>query len=34
MLDNSELADPSLSDVVADEGWGREVGLSYFGTFF
>jgi hypothetical protein len=34
MLDNSGLADPSLSDVVVDEGWGREVGLSYFSTFF
>lgn len=34
MLDNTELADPRLSDVVADEGWGREVGLSYFATFF
>lgn len=33
MLDNSELADPSLSDVVADEGWGREVGVSYFASF-
>ncbi|MFN8177339.1 MAG: hypothetical protein U0167_05395 [bacterium] len=34
MLDNSELAEPRLADVVADEGWGREVALSYYSNLF
>jgi hypothetical protein len=29
MLKNSELSDPGRSDVVVDEGWGREVALTY-----
>jgi hypothetical protein len=34
MLDNSDLEDPGLSDVVADEGWGREVALTYVAHAF
>jgi len=34
MLGNSELADPGLARVVADEGWGREVALSYYSKLF
>ncbi|GJM45555.1 MAG: hypothetical protein DHS20C21_23970 [Gemmatimonadota bacterium] len=33
MLDNSEAVDPSLSDVVVDEGWGREFTFSYTESF-
>jgi hypothetical protein len=29
MLKNAELDDPGLSDVIMDEGWGREVSLSW-----
>ena len=34
MLKNSELSDPRRSDVVVDEGWGREVALTYVATPF
>ncbi len=34
MLDNSELDDPTRTDVVADEGWGREVSLSWMSNPF
>ncbi len=33
MLDNSETVDPEFKDVVADEGWGRELSFSYMETF-
>jgi hypothetical protein len=33
MLSNSETVDPSDSDVVVDEGWGREFSFSYVETF-
>lgn len=33
MLRNSESVDPGLSDVVVDEGWGREVSFSYVERF-
>lgn len=33
MLENSETIDPALSDVVVDEGWGREFAFSYSETF-
>jgi len=33
MLDNSETVDPALSDVVVDEGWGREFTFSYTESF-
>ncbi len=33
MLDNSEAVDPRVSDVVVDEGWGREFSFSYVETF-
>ena len=34
MLDNTELDDPGRSDVVVDDGWGREVALTYMATPF
>jgi hypothetical protein len=34
MLDNSELDDPTRTDVIADEGWGREVSLSWMSKPF
>jgi len=34
MLDNTELADPALADVVVDEGWGREVAVTYSASAF
>ena len=34
MLKNSELSDPGRSDVVVDEGWGREVAMTYVATPF
>lgn len=33
MLDNSENVDPSFSDVIVDEGWGRELSFSYVEMF-
>lgn len=33
MLENSESIDPALSDVVVDEGWGREFAFSYVESF-
>jgi hypothetical protein len=33
MLENSESIDPTLSDVVVDEGWGREFAFSYVESF-
>ena len=34
MLENSQFDDPGLSDVVVDDGWGREVSLTYCATAF
>jgi len=33
MLGNAEAVDPHFSDVVVDEGWGREFALSYAKSF-
>jgi hypothetical protein len=33
MLNNSEPVEPRLSDVVVDEGWGRELSFSYVESF-
>ncbi len=33
MLDNSEAVDPAFTDVIADEGWGRELSFSYLESF-
>lgn len=33
MLENSEEVDPRYSDVVVDEGWGREFAFTYIESF-
>jgi hypothetical protein len=33
MLGNAESVDPTFSDVVVDEGWGREFAFSYVENF-
>ena len=33
MLENTETIDPLYRDVIADEGWGRELSFSYMESF-